>query len=454
MFNSIRSRIFISFSALIVLATLAIGYFIADIHLEEQETYVLDVLTSRAKAQGALLEAKIASGKTVLEVVREQDFVLVRKDGSLIKRVDQDFYAEDALKNLPPSGSFTRPCQKGRSLCSFTYMPSLGLWLFNSVKRGSLTAVLQKSVQKIGALILALVGLSLFLSFLIASTLTNSLKGLKEATKQIMNPDFSPKSLSPSGPEEVRTLKAAFQKMVEEIRIRERNLEEAALKLAHSERLATVGQMGASIAHEVKNPLMSIAGYAKVIQKQGSLPEVEEAAEIIQKESARCNQILQQMLRFSRNDPQEKRPYRITELIESSLLLIQSEAKKCQIEIKTELHEDCVIEGNAQQVQQVLINLLINAIHASSPKSEVLVFTRLTDGLCEIGIQDHGSGIPPDIAGHIFEPFFTTKEKASGTGLGLSVSKTIVDEQGGRLEFDTREGEGSCFRILLPVALA
>jgi signal transduction histidine kinase len=192
-------------------------------------------------------------------------------------------------------------------------------------------------------------------------------------------------------------------------------------------------------------------GYAKFLKSKLTEPQLQEAADIIQTEGERCNQILQQMLRFARNDPQEKRPYSLTEVVQSCLLLLKSEAKTHQHSIHSEIQDGFVLIGSPQQIQQVLINLLMNAMQASPSGSTISLKAESDGSWLSITVVDQGGGIPKSIQHRIFDPFFTTKSGSEGTGLGLSVAREIIQEQGGELNFVTEDGRGTSFTIRLPL---
>jgi len=229
--------------------------------------------------------------------------------------------------------------------------------------------------------------------------------------------------------------------------------------LAHQARLASIGQMGASIAHEVKNPLTSMMGYAKYLLNRTSDPELKEAAEVIQRESERCGQILTQMLRFSRNDANEFKLFSVKEVVESSKLLTAAELKNARMNLSVDYISEPIVLGNPLQIQQVILNLIVNAIQACSPllgtkpeASQLKLTVSEQEGRVRIRLEDFGPGMNSEVQMRLFEPFFTTKERGSGTGLGLSVALEILHSHGGDLQFESREGRGSIFWIDLPLS--
>jgi signal transduction histidine kinase len=294
-----------------------------------------------------------------------------------------------------------------------------------------------------------IVGL-LGLAYLLSLVLTRPLVRLSNAAQRISSGLYSNLNLPIDRKDEIGELGRAFYQMVTDIEKRELYLKDAGAKLAHSARLATIGQMGASIAHEVKNPLMAMHGHARLLKQKIQDPSLEEAIDILIRESDRCNQILQQMLRYSRTEDLQMKPYALMDVIRSSLQLVAAESKTQKVEIQLKNEIDAIPIGNAQRVQQVLLNLLINAIQASPPQSRVEVSAENRGHEIMIAVRDFGSGIPADVQDKIFDPFFTTKNKKEGSGLGLSIAATLIAEEGGLISFDTSES-GTQFSIILPL---
>jgi len=326
------------------------------------------------------------------------------------------------------------------------------LWIFDASLQASVWQIFWSNGKEILFFALILIVLGLALTYLFSRVLLRPLKQFARAAGQVSEGTYTDVTLPKGRSDEVGGLAKAFEKMIRDLREREHSLAASAVKLAHSARLASIGQMGAGIAHEVKNPITSMMGYARILAKQATDPSMKESAEIIVKESERCNQILQQMLRFARNDPQEKKPYAIQEVLNSTMLLAKAEADLRGVKLNLEKTTDGIAIGSAQQVQQVLLNLILNAIQASSENSTVDIRSYDDGNFAVVEIEDRGKGIPLALQGKIFDPFFTTKPKGEGTGLGLSVALEIIQNQEGQLQFESEEGRGTKFTIRLPLA--
>jgi len=228
-------------------------------------------------------------------------------------------------------------------------------------------------------------------------------------------------------------------------------------RLMQSEKLAALGQMGSIIAHEIRNPLTVIYGFAQcLLQDIGKDNTKYEAVRSIVEESNRSIIFLRQILSFSRKGNTEKEMVNINDVIGNTLTLIKAKTKVSFVTLLTELSVGLPsVFANATQLQQIIINLCNNAIDAM-PKGGVLCVRSVAiekngAAFVEIQVQDNGSGIPDEIRAKIFEPFFTTKEDGHGTGLGLALVNEIVQKHRGFIDIKTEHGKGTLFKILLPV---
>ena len=261
-------------------------------------------------------------------------------------------------------------------------------------------------------------------------------------------------SVKQSGRDEIGLLAASFNDMTGALRQRDEDLEEAHQALVQSEKMAAFGQLGAGIAHEVKNPLAGILGYAQLaLRKTGNDNPLSEKLQIIEKEAKRCTEIIGNLMRFARHERAEFQPIDVNEVIRDAVAITDHQLSINDNRVSVESSDSLpLVHGNANQLQQVLMNLLINAEQAlGGQQGEVLIISRLTaSGDIEIEVADNGPGIPADIQSRIFEPFFTTKPSGKGTGLGMSVVYRIIDEHGGNIRLASEPGEGARFTIRLP----
>ncbi len=242
----------------------------------------------------------------------------------------------------------------------------------------------------------------------------------------------------------------AKAKMLEEIK-------SAQEKLVQSEKLASLGQLVSSIAHEINNPLTPIMGYSQRLLMRPDLDEKEKRSlEIINTSAQRVARVIEKLLSFSR----KYRPLRtyedVNSLVEQSLEFREYQLKLENIEVVTDLDRGIpktMVDPN--QIQQVFTNIILNAEQAISgyrDRGQLRVTTRArNDSVIEISFTDDGPGIPKEVVGKIFDPFFTTKEPGKGTGLGLAVAYGIINEHGGGIHAASPEGGGIAFVIELPV---
>ena len=445
MFKNTTTKIFLGFSFLVVIQIAILSYYFAKVVVRESKTSIFEMISSRAQ-----LTASQISSKTKIDL---QATPLIRSDGEILQTQLRAEFPKEILRSLiPEAGSVVTECHNIRGekfICAFAPVAGTAYWVFDYTTNASLSEVIQKLLKNILSIAGLLILAGLVLTYILSRFLLSPLRKFFNATQLVAEGKYESIELPLQRKDEIGGFAQAFKRMIGDIQERERNLTLAGMKLAHSTRLATIGQMGASIAHEVKNPLTSMMGYAKVIRSKMSDPQLAEAAEIIQNEGERCNQILQQMLRFARNDPTESKPYSIKEVIQSAVLLLKAEAKAHHIDLQVNANTDAIVVGSAQQIQQVILNLLINAFHASASGKQVNLNVKDFNNEVAIEIKDFGSGIPKEIQSRIFEPFFTTKSKKDGTGLGLSVAQEIIHNQKGSLNFESEEGKGTTFEIRL-----
>ena len=231
---------------------------------------------------------------------------------------------------------------------------------------------------------------------------------------------------------------------------------EQEMRLITSERLAALGQMASGIAHEINNPLASIAGCSEGLLsrvKKGQCDNAlfESYLSIIQEEVFRCKSITTAMLSFVRKTTYEKQDIDLTEAIDKTIEIIGFQGRLKNIEIKRKYHEPSpAINGNGGEVRQVILAVITNALDAMNDKGTLTIETEAREGSSIIRISDTGEGISPEIITRIFDPFFTTKSERGGTGLGLSIARKIVANHNGHIDASPAPGHGATFIITFP----
>jgi two-component system sensor histidine kinase HydH len=233
-----------------------------------------------------------------------------------------------------------------------------------------------------------------------------------------------------------------------------RKKEEAERKLQHAERLSLMGQMTASIAHEIKNPLGSIKGAAQILKGDNlSNAEKNEFTDIIEKETDRLNHVVTDFLSYARPTPTNFTEVDICEILNSAQKQLRYQAEKQNILIDMNQERVPAIKADPDKLRQVILNIMLNAFHAMPEGGNISVSCSLRDEKpkrVEIEMADNGHGIPSGDLAKIFDPFFSTKSR--GTGLGLATTQAIIRDHKGEIRAESKEGEGTKFIISLPVS--
>ena len=231
-------------------------------------------------------------------------------------------------------------------------------------------------------------------------------------------------------------------------------------QLAHSARLVSLGRMAAGVAHEINNPLAVIGELAGLMEdliddefvaasSHGEL--FRDNVRKIQHHVDRSRDITHRLLGFARRMEPHRDKVNVNEVAKEALSFIAAEASFRQVELEQAFDPDVpIITSDRAQLQQVVLNLLNNAIDASSPSGKVTVSSSTDADTVTVAVEDNGTGIPEDLRDRIFDPFFTTKGPGEGSGLGLSICYTITKGLGGTLSFDSEPGKGTVFRVRLP----
>ncbi len=228
---------------------------------------------------------------------------------------------------------------------------------------------------------------------------------------------------------------------------------EVSRRLFHAEKMSAVGQLAGGVAHEINNPLGGILAFAQLMSQEEREPEDAENLRLIQDAAMRAKRIVESLLRFSRRRrDEEKGPVDLSRVLEEALFLIQPQLKEGHLELVRE-YGVAVARGNANQLQQIVINLLVNAIQAMAGAGKLIVGSgKAEPGRVKLWVADTGPGVRPADAKRIFEPFFTTKPEGQGTGLGLSICYQIAEEHGGAIHLEQNEGGGARFVLELPAS--
>lgn len=297
--------------------------------------------------------------------------------------------------------------------------------------------------QIAGTIILCLVVGSIGVGFVV-DHLVEDIEGISHGVQKIRE-DLTYRLQPPNG--EVGEIATAINDMAQALAAQKR-LEE---QVQRADRLSLIGEMAAGMAHEIRNPLMAIRGFAQLQGEESASQEQKEYNEIIVREVDRMNQLIEQLLYFSRPTLARLNDVNIGEVLKNTLILVDMRAKSSRTLFAVDLQADLPpVRANEEQLEQVFLNILINAIQAIPQEGLVRIVSRHYPDLSQVqvAVTDSGSGIAPEDMDKLFDPFFTTKE--TGTGLGLSVAQHIMEIWGGAITVDSAPGKGSTFTLIFP----
>jgi two-component system NtrC family sensor kinase len=227
------------------------------------------------------------------------------------------------------------------------------------------------------------------------------------------------------------------------------------------ERIASLGKLSSSVAHEINNPLSGVLTYTKLVNKQLRKLDLEESEKepmlkylkVIEEETKRCGDIVKGLLDFSRKDQLDFKTRHLHQVLREAYVLMDHQMKISNIIFNSDFaatHD--LIHCSENQIKQACIAILLNASEAVYESGEIRMRTSNPDQECiRLEITDNGVGIAPDDIPHVFEPFFSAKEKASGIGLGLAIVHGIVQNHKGKVEVDSIQGKGTTISIILPL---
>lgn len=312
-------------------------------------------------------------------------------------------------------------------------------------KRKSINQTIQKTIRlELASFILAGIGVAM-MGGLMFVRITGPLKLLEESTRRIGRGEFEPIENIPLE-KEVRAVFQSFNRMA-------RELKQGQEQLVQSKKLASLGTMLAGVAHEINNPLSNISSSCQLLIEELDDPDKdfqELSLKTVLEQVDKARNIVRTLLEFSRN--REFKPERVNlkVLVDKTVMLLQGDIP-IQIETVTHVEESIVVNVDVQRMQQALMNLISNAIHAIQGPGTVEITARnREDSTVEIAVRDSGKGIPQEDLPHIFDPFFSTKDVGEGTGLGLFITHDIVTGHKGKMKIDTAPDQGTTVTIIIP----
>ncbi|HEY44192.1 MAG TPA: HAMP domain-containing protein [Anaerolineae bacterium] len=296
------------------------------------------------------------------------------------------------------------------------------------------------------------------LAYVLSRRISIPIKELAFASKEIAAGNLDAEVVIKAS-DELGDLAEAFNAMASALKERDKQLREfTQSRIMESERLALIGQIAANVAHELNNPLQGIVTYSHLLLEK--MPDENSATSSLQKivtQANRCRDIIRGLLDFSRQRKPDKTICDINSVIEECVALVENQALFHNIKITKQFEENLPkVVVDPSQMQQVFMNMIINAAEAIEESGQLNLETRYNPDqeLFEIAITDTGHGIPEEDMEKLFDPFFTTKEVGHGTGLGLAISYGIIKEHKGTILVETAVGKGTTFLIRLPVKVA
>ncbi|MBF0516315.1 MAG: HAMP domain-containing protein [Nitrospirae bacterium] len=328
-------------------------------------------------------------------------------------------------------------------------------------------------VAILGVIFLALIAVTLYL--LLLRFVTKPVVLISEGIKMVTRGYYG-HTIDVRAKDEVGSLGHDYNDMTKELKAGRNELEDKTRALSeimeqkaievrktqkqymYTEKLASLGRMAASVAHELNSPLTGIIVFARLMAKRISLDNKadQDDLKVIVEQAEKCSNIIAVLLGYSRTIPSDNLSMYVNKAIDNALNILKNQSKFYNVVVEKDFDPMLPrIQGDQSQIEQVFINLLINASDAMNNKGKIIIrtrtFTEDTNEMVEIEFTDSGPGIPVDYLDKIFEPFYTTKPEGKGTGLGLAVSKGIVQNSGGRIFVKSKTGEGASFFIHLPV---
>jgi len=225
-------------------------------------------------------------------------------------------------------------------------------------------------------------------------------------------------------------------------------------QLQQSEKLSSIGLLAAGVAHEVNTPLAGISSYSQMLMQQ--IPDTDPRRQLLEKihrQTSRASSIVNNLLNFSRGAEARYAPVDLNRVIDDTIQLLEAQLRNTEIEVVRSYADDLPLAfGDGPKLQQVLMNLILNARDAMPQGGRLEISTEADEDSAVIGVRDTGLGIAPEHLAKIYDPFFTTKQIGKGTGLGLAVSYGIIRDHGGHIDVESNLGEGTRFHITLPLA--
>ncbi|MBX7099231.1 MAG: HAMP domain-containing protein [Myxococcaceae bacterium] len=358
----------------------------------------------------------------------------------------------DALDAKVARGTREYTAEGGDVVASWARLERAGISVVVEAPRREVFRAVKELSQKSALFAAAVLSLAVIAAVFFARRVVAPLRTLQATMDRVSRGELGVEV--PVGTrDEVGAVAEAFNLMSRELQRRSDELDVRNAQLVQSEKLSAIGELSAGLAHEVKNPMVGIVGFSQLGLESTSMDEAKEYFRLIDSDAQRANGILQRLLDFARPPDVEREHLDLNEVVDASLKLCAHQMQLAGVKVHTSLAQGLPgIEGNSNQLRQVLLNLMMNAAQAmeSSTERKLTVETLADppDGVVVL-VKDTGPGIAPEVRDRLFQPFVTSKPRGKGTGLGLSVSRSIIQEHEGELSVLSEPGFGATFVIRL-----
>ena len=429
------------------IAVTMVREYLEGVMVSERHDEVTHFLNELKKSQ------EIFAGRIITPTGRIAFSTEPQEVGAAIQRVPADLFAENRMLQGTRAANaaqfaVTMAPVPNRTACQRCHGPAesfIGaIILEKSMAPAEASIAANRNLLIVyGTVIFILVGIVLWL--LIVRFVSQPVGELLTQMRRVETGDLAARAISPRV-DEIGGLERGFNGMVASLDLAKRELHDAHEKqIQQASRLASVGQLAAGLAHEIRNPLAGIGSAVEVLAENRDSHDREIIQEI-QLQVKRLNTTLSDLLNFARPREPEITPCDLAGLARPMLALIRSDAHKHRIQIVAELPADLpAINADATQIQQAILNLLLNAVQAMPDGGTLTVRAAADASRVRLTIQDTGGGIPAEIREKIFAPFFTTKHR--GTGLGLAITRTILENHHGTIRVDSQAGCGAVFTL-------
>ncbi|WP_126452137.1 sensor histidine kinase [Sulfuriflexus mobilis] len=433
-----------------------LGYVVVNI-LGDQIDRILDLAPRPNKGQLMIAEINPED--------RDRNGVILYDDAAKLRFVDvksqqrrlQDLFAGqlyDAVQEFPYGRIKTSQGQEEIYYIEYLPYPDLLVHWVVALRIDSQAISAPFDRFRIAIATFAFIGVlvSLWLAGITAGRIARPITRLAQTLKNYANGDNKARSRQ-TGSDEVQQLAESFNYMADTLDRAAADRDQAQHIMLQQAKLASIGQMAAGIGHELNNPLNNILTISKLLERDNKDkdPGLHQDIESLRDETLRASEIVKGVLNFARQVPPQFSCFSIREWLKNTVSLVQQQARSQHINLYIDCENDLNITGDRAQLQQVLINLLLNAIQASERGAKIIIETEVSDKKCVVSVKDEGDGIAEEDLEKVFDPFFTRKVVGEGNGLGLSISLGIMEQHGGSLDIVNNLDKGVTASMRLPI---